>query len=42
MIGAERGDSARKVTRLLGDIEWAEDAGMDTAALPLADRHAYS
>jgi alkanesulfonate monooxygenase SsuD/methylene tetrahydromethanopterin reductase-like flavin-dependent oxidoreductase (luciferase family) len=34
MIGAERGDSARKVTKLLADIEWAEAAGMDTAWIP--------
>jgi F420-dependent oxidoreductase-like protein len=34
MIGAERGDSARKVSRLLADIEWAENAGMDTAWIP--------
>ncbi|HYB39368.1 MAG TPA: LLM class F420-dependent oxidoreductase [Mycobacterium sp.] len=34
MIGAERGDSARKVTRMLDDIEWAEAAGMDTAWIP--------
>jgi F420-dependent oxidoreductase-like protein len=34
MIGAERGDSARKVTRMLADIEWAETAGMDTAWIP--------
>ena len=34
MIGAERGDSARKVSRLLADIEWAEGAGMDTAWIP--------
>lgn len=34
MIGAERGDSARKVTKLLDDIEWAEAAGMDTAWIP--------
>src|SRR5882757_4675771 len=34
MIGAERGDSARKVTRMLADIEWAENAGMDTAWIP--------
>ncbi|EUA30515.1 family F420-dependent oxidoreductase domain protein [Mycobacterium xenopi 4042] len=26
MIGAERGDSARKVNKLLDDIEWAEAA----------------
>jgi hypothetical protein len=34
MIGAERGDSARKVTKLFDDIEWAEAAGMDTAWIP--------
>jgi F420-dependent oxidoreductase-like protein len=34
MIGAERGDSARKVTKLLDDIEWAEAAGLDTAWIP--------
>ena len=34
MIGAERGDSARKVSRMLADIEWAEAAGMDTAWIP--------
>jgi F420-dependent oxidoreductase-like protein len=34
MIGAERGDSARKVKRMLADIEWAEAAGMDTAWIP--------
>jgi F420-dependent oxidoreductase-like protein len=34
MIGAERGDSARKVSRMLTDIEWAEAAGMDTAWIP--------
>ena len=34
MIGAERGDSARKVTKLLADIEWAEAAGLDTAWIP--------
>jgi F420-dependent oxidoreductase-like protein len=34
MIGAERGDSARKVTKLVGDIEWAESAGLDTAWMP--------
>jgi len=31
---AERGDSARKVSRMLADIEWAENAGMDTAWIP--------
>jgi F420-dependent oxidoreductase-like protein len=34
MIGAERGDMARKVTKLLADIEWAEAAGLDTAWIP--------
>ena len=34
MIGAERGDSARKVSRMLADIEWAESVGMDTAWIP--------
>ena len=34
MIGAERGDMARKVKKLLEDIEWAEAAGMDTAWMP--------
>src|ERR1700752_827283 len=31
MIGAERGDMAREVKKLLADIEWAETAGLDTA-----------
>ena len=34
MIGPERGDSARKVARMLKDIEWAESAGFDTAWVP--------
>lgn len=34
MIGPERGDTARKVTRMLDDIEWAESAGLDTAWIP--------
>ena len=34
MIGAERGDSARKVSRMLADIEWAESVAMDTAWIP--------
>ncbi len=34
MIGAERGDMSRKVTKLLADIEWAESAGLDTAWMP--------
>jgi alkanesulfonate monooxygenase SsuD/methylene tetrahydromethanopterin reductase-like flavin-dependent oxidoreductase (luciferase family) len=34
MIGPERGDSARKVTRMLDDVAWAEGAGLDTAWVP--------
>lgn len=34
MIGPERGDSARKVTRMLADIDWAETAGLDSAWIP--------
>ena len=34
MIGAERGDMARKVDKFLDDIEWAEAAGLDTAWMP--------
>ncbi|WP_109530480.1 MULTISPECIES: LLM class F420-dependent oxidoreductase [Nocardia] len=34
MIGPERGDSGRKLERMLRDIEWAESAGMDTAWIP--------
>ena len=34
MIGAERGDMARKVAKFLADIEWAESAGLDTAWMP--------
>jgi F420-dependent oxidoreductase-like protein len=34
MIGPERGDSARKVERMLADVEWAEAAGFDTAWVP--------
>lgn len=34
MIGAERGDMARKVDKLVSDIEWAESAGLDTAWMP--------
>jgi 5,10-methylenetetrahydromethanopterin reductase len=34
MIGAERGDMARKVKKFLQDIEWAESAGLDTAWMP--------
>lgn len=34
MIGAERGDMARKVDKLASDIQWAETAGLDTAWMP--------
>jgi len=34
MIGAERGDMARKVSKLVADIQWAESAGLDTAWMP--------
>jgi len=34
MIGAERGDMARKVAKLASDIQWAESAGLDTAWMP--------
>jgi F420-dependent oxidoreductase-like protein len=34
MIGPERGDTARKVTRLLEEIAWAEGAGLPTAWIP--------
>jgi 5,10-methylenetetrahydromethanopterin reductase len=34
MIGADRGDMARKVKKFLQDIEWAEAAGLDTAWMP--------
>lgn len=34
MIGPERGDSARKVARMIDDVVWAEDAGIDTAWIP--------
>ncbi|WP_280269716.1 TIGR03564 family F420-dependent LLM class oxidoreductase [Nocardia wallacei] len=34
MIGPEKGDSARKLDRMLRDIEWAESAGLDTAWIP--------
>ena len=34
MIGADRGDMARKVSKFLADIEWAESAGLDTAWMP--------
>ena len=34
MIGPERGSTARKVTRMLDDIAWAEGAGLATAWIP--------
>jgi len=34
MIGPEKGDAARKLSRMLADIEWAESAGLDTAWIP--------
>jgi F420-dependent oxidoreductase-like protein len=34
MIGPERGSTARKVTRMLEDIAWAEAAGLPTAWIP--------
>lgn len=34
MIGADRGDMARKIGKFLADIEWAESAGLDTAWMP--------
>lgn len=34
MSGPERGDPARKVSRMLADAEWAESAGMDTVWVP--------
>ncbi|MFE3543002.1 LLM class F420-dependent oxidoreductase [Nocardia sp. NPDC059177] len=34
MIGPEKGDSGRKLERMLRDIAWAESAGLDTAWIP--------
>jgi F420-dependent oxidoreductase-like protein len=34
MIGPERGDTARKVDRMLDEVEWADAAGLDTAWVP--------
>ncbi|MHA3020276.1 LLM class F420-dependent oxidoreductase [Mycobacterium sp. BMJ-28] len=34
MIGAERGDMARKVSKLVSDVQWAESAGLDSAWMP--------
>lgn len=34
MIGPERGGGRRKLTRMIEDIAWAENAGLDTAWIP--------
>jgi F420-dependent oxidoreductase-like protein len=34
MIGPERGDTARKITRMIEEVRWAEAAGLDTAWVP--------
>jgi len=34
MTGPERGDAARKVTRMIDDIRWAESAGLPAAWIP--------
>jgi F420-dependent oxidoreductase-like protein len=34
MIGPERGDTARKLPRMVKDVQWAEEAGLDTAWVP--------
>lgn len=34
MIGAERGDTARKVKRMRDEVEWAENAGLHTVWVP--------
>jgi len=34
MIGPERGDAARKVSRMIDDIRWAQSAGLPTAWIP--------
>jgi F420-dependent oxidoreductase-like protein len=34
MIGPERGDTARKIPRMIEDAGWAESAGLDTAWVP--------
>ncbi|MGV9744287.1 LLM class F420-dependent oxidoreductase [Rhodococcus zopfii] len=34
MVGPEQGDTARKVDRMLKDVEWAEAAGLDTVWVP--------
>lgn len=34
MTGPERGDTARKIERMLDDVRWAEGAGFDTVWVP--------
>ncbi len=34
MVGPERGDSAKKAARMIDDVRWAEDAGMDSVWVP--------
>ncbi|TDC56779.1 LLM class F420-dependent oxidoreductase [Actinomadura sp. KC345] len=34
MVGPERGDSAKKVARMIDDVRWAEEAGLDSAWIP--------
>jgi F420-dependent oxidoreductase-like protein len=34
MTGPQRGDSARKVVRMIEDVVWADNAGLDTAWVP--------
>lgn len=34
MIGPERGGGRRKLTRMIDDVAWAENAGLDTAWIP--------
>lgn len=34
MVGPERGDTARKVERMVSDVRWAEAAGLDTVWVP--------
>ena len=34
MVGPERGDTARKVARMIDEIAWAEGAGLPTAWIP--------
>lgn len=34
MVGPEKGDAGRKLSRMLADIEWAEAAGLESAWIP--------